>query len=377
MLADLLRQAVRSQAEAAAEVDLRAYACLRLLLACCALLGLFKCLQCRLRHCSLCRWCLRMTGLDKFDDFQLWITVHEMAFVSPEVSTTTRVRLVAGEHQAATDAVSGRSVGQVLEMTIEQGTEVLRVDIMDAYSSRVLASVDLNIQEDILEAKEEILERTYDMQEKKKGIKNPRIKLSIKKDSEGKDEERGLAAPGPAPPAAAPAGGRPPAQVRFQRQTIEADAHSTLEEISSGQLMARCCGSLEMQSSWNSKELVYAAVKGPPQRKKYSLGVWKSENSCQNDDKEMLFLDILRIVTVQNHPMSNEAFIINYAETQTEKKSVTFWVVDRPRDSWVKYLALMIQKCREMKGAERTRKGHLAPTDQALSAGPSGSTSRP
>jgi len=345
---------------------------LALIIACCAIAGLYKCSQFRLRDCSCCRWWLRTTGSDAFDDFPLFVMIHEMAFVSQDPSLVTRVRLTAGDQQATTDKITGKFVGQALEMSIEQGAEVLTIDITDAYGSKVLASLDMNIVEDIIKA-EDIRERTYPMHDKRKTLKHPRIKLTMRQANGYSDEETGILSQ------IGVSDGATGEMVRHHLQNVqhdliasqppaeggdgdeaEGDPAQPPPRLSEGQLLAQACrGNLEKVGAWGAKDPVYVAVKGPPAVNKLCLGVWRSEKSFEKNEQETLMIDLLRVVSVQVHPSYDEAFVVNYVPSPNEKKQLTLLRVDRPREVWVETLSLLIKLARDKKEASKkgARKG--------------------
>lgn len=75
---------------------------------------------------------------------------------------------------------------------MEQGTSHIGLELMDANSRKLLASMKLDPVKDVLEAPEgekAVREREFAMKPKSKGILNPRVKLTIRRDMLGTEEE--------------------------------------------------------------------------------------------------------------------------------------------------------------------------------------------
>merc|ERR1719316_2522602 len=113
------------------------------------LFGCMKCAQCRLRDCACLKRFLRLSGHDRFDDFELMMLVHEATFERKEAKLTQVVRVKAGLHSVRTDPNSNGIFQQPLHITVEQGTEQIIVDLMDTHD-QVLATMSLDTVEHIL-----------------------------------------------------------------------------------------------------------------------------------------------------------------------------------------------------------------------------------
>merc|ERR1719408_551862 len=142
-----------------------------------AICGCVRCMRCRLRDCACCKRMLRATGHDEFDDFDLMMLVHEAAFERNQAKVTTVVHVTAGRHQVRTDPNSNGIFQQPLHIFVEQGTDTIVVDLLDSHN-RVLATLTLNTMEQVLCPVHQP-ERTYSMKQKGKGIRNPKIKLTL------------------------------------------------------------------------------------------------------------------------------------------------------------------------------------------------------
>merc|ERR1719253_713944 len=91
-----------------------------------------RCCSCRCRRFRCVKKCLRFTGWDKFDDFELILCVHEVTFEKTKSKITTRVRIDAGGEKAVTDLNSKGIFQQSFHLNVEQGTRHIRLDLLDS-----------------------------------------------------------------------------------------------------------------------------------------------------------------------------------------------------------------------------------------------------
>merc|ERR1719253_268098 len=144
------------------------------------LCGFLKCCscRCRLRDCACVKRCLRVTGYDPFDDFELTVLVHEAQFERRQTKLTTVVRITCGRFKVTTDPSSKGVFQQYLQILVEQGTQNVVVDLLDS-GDRILATLKLNVMAAILQKKNSCEEELYNMKQKGKGVRNPKVKLTL------------------------------------------------------------------------------------------------------------------------------------------------------------------------------------------------------
>lgn len=323
----------------------------------CALFGLYKCCSCRLRDCRCIKRFLRFFGVDGFEDFELLIVVHDAQYTASTPKLKTLVRMTADRHQVETDPSSKGIYQQPLSLFVEQGTDVIRIELMDTYST-VLANLKLKVELDILGGGGVVRNKAFAMKQKEKGFLNPRIKLSIHKDLSS--EEEGLL------------GNIQTASVEtnlvLQEQMQKVGHQSTVTDKVTGEVSSRpltelellargCAGPLEMFGSWGSREDVYLAVRGPPDQKKYIVGIWESQLQSERGAKPTEEIEVLKVQGVQPDPGRGEVFLLNYVQADRSKSRATFRRVDRSRDVWVEMFQLLITKVREEKEAKKKSLG--------------------
>jgi len=320
-----------------------------------AICGLYKCAKCRMRDCMCIRGCLRTTGVDKFDDFEVMIVVHEALFTGAKAKTTL-VRITAGQHTVSTNERKDHNFHETLSIFVEQGTENLAVELMDAREKRVLASLKLDPVKDLINAEDLARERVFAMKQKSKGLLNPRVKLSMYME-QGAEMEKGLLA-----------------EVDMSKETdmlLRSQLHKAqrqeerqkgaepkseamdlapAKEMSKIEMFAKgCSGPLDMFGSWGSREQIWIRICMPPEHKKYTINIYESEARYQKGGLPKDKVDLLRILSVQSDPARQEVFIINYVDANKAKKRLTFCRIDRARDVWVEMLTLLITMIREEK----------------------------
>jgi len=316
---------------------------------------MYKCAKCRCRDVPCVKRLLRWCGCDGFDDFDIIIVVHEAVFSSAGSKVQTLVRLTAGRHQVSTDESSNGRFHQPLELFVEQGTSQIGIELMDASSRKVLASMKLDPARDVLEAPEgekAVHERELVMKPKSKGVLNPRVKLTIRRDMLGTEEEGLLSNIHTATPETT-------MMLREQLHKVQprydaaspAGAPPSLSEVEL--LMRGCCGPLETFGKWGGREQVFVAARGPPAHKRYTLGVWSDRSAHEKGKPLKEEIDLLKVQSVQPDPSRDEVFIVSYVQLDKVKKRMTFARVDRSRDVWVEMLYLLIRKVRDEREARK------------------------
>merc|ERR1719353_1500165 len=96
-----------------------------------------------MRDCSCIKRCFRCLGIDKFDDFEMMVVVHEALYTSAATKMSTMVRITAGPQSVQTDPNSKGNFQQPLTVFVEQGSGHIQVDLLDS-SKRVLAKLSLD-----------------------------------------------------------------------------------------------------------------------------------------------------------------------------------------------------------------------------------------
>lgn len=320
-----------------------------------AICGCVKCMRCRMRDCACCKRMLRVTGHDEFDDFELMMLVHEAQFERKEAKMTTVVRVTAGAHSVRTDPNSNGIFQQPLHITVEQGTDVICVDLLDS-SGRVLAQLALNTVEDILTGTHRP-EQVIAMKQRGKGARNPKIKLTMVVEQEG-DCEAGIL-PGASSDvdnlvrlqlAKARSGGKPMSEMEILKES--------------------CAGPLELFEGLGKTSNVYLSVLGPPSSRRWVLGLWGDEHDFRNKRHPMAEIDLLRIQSVQADPTRHHVFVLNYFDEARVRQAYTFRRIDRARDVWVEIIHLLVQKVHDNRRAKQyNRQSSKASNRSASSKG--------
>lgn len=326
-------------------------------LAICTVYGLYKCSQCRMRDCSCIKRCMRATGTDKFDDFELTLLVHEATYTASKLKVNTKVRVTAGDHSVSTDPNNKGVYQQAVQLFVEQGSDEVKVELMDADRNKPLAVKKLDIMKDILDPKIRDQERVYGMKQQSKTVLNPKIKLTLLTQSDGQMEQgllQGIDV-------------SPEANMMLRQQIQKEKADGSGDDGGSGTasgndqsddvelLMKVCKGPLEKFGSWGRRSSIFVAIRGPPQQKKYTFGIWKSEAEYEKDIAPDMEIDLMKISSVlpDPAPKRNEVFVIQYVKDQM-KERLTLRRIDRARDVWVEMLVVLIKTLHEQK-EERKR----------------------
>jgi len=331
------------------------------LVAICALFGINRCMRWRMRDCACIKRCMRASGADKFDDFEMMVHVHEVLYTPSKAKLSTMVRVTAGPHLVKTDEVSKGIVQQMLQIFVEQGTDVVLFELLDSRERKVLASMKLDTMKDILEVKGIVSEKIYTMKQKSKGVLNPRIKLTIVPHSDSEVEKGLLANIGH--------GTSSETSLMLRQQLHKATLvhKATLGACSSDEdafkgfsseldLLAKgCAGPLDMFGSWGSRTRVYVAVRGPPDMKRYFMGIWKDKSDFDKGVKPNPEIDLLRVMSVQPDPARTEVFMLQYLDQDKVKKKMQFRRLDRARDVWVEMFQLLIKQVHERKDRNKEK----------------------
>lgn len=307
-----------------------------------AICGCVHCMHCRLRDCFCIKRCLRLSGHDRFDDFELMILVHEALFERKEAKLTTVVRVTAGPHSVQTDPNSNGIFQQPLHIVVEQGTTNIVVDLLDGYD-RVLATLQLDTAEQILNPKALEPEKVYNMKQKGKGLRAPKVKLTMVV-STSSDMEQGLLS-----------GVSSDVDILVRQQLQKAKQEGKAphgEGLSEMEVLKQACaGPLELFEGLGNTTCIYVAVLGPPTSRRWVLGIWSDKHDYDAKKYAIQEVDLLKIQSVQADPTRHHVFVINYYDESRVRQTLTFRRMDRARDVWVEILHLLVQKAHESRKA--------------------------
>jgi hypothetical protein len=283
-----------------------------------------------------------MTGHDQFDDFELTILVHEALFEKKEAKLTTKVRVSAGHHTVKTDPNSNGIFQQPVHVTVEQGTHTIMIDLLDSHD-RVLATLPLDTMEQVLGPKGVQSEVVYTMKQKGKGIRNPKIKLTMICSS-ASDEESNILT-----------GVSTEVDIFMRQQLQKAQQQGTAETGMSeiDMLKDGCAGPLELFEGLGKTTNVYAAIIGPPTSRRWALGIWNDKHRFDAKSRAIQEVELLKVQSVQADPSRHHVFLLNYVDESRHRQALTFRRIDRARDVWVEMLHVLVQKVHEQKQATR------------------------
>lgn len=316
--------------------------------------GCVRCMRCRMRDCACCKRCLRITGHDRFDDFELMMLVHQAMFDRQEAKLTTVVRVTAGVQSVRTDPNSNGIFQQPLQIFVEQGAQSVIVDMLDS-RDRVLATLTLDTMKDVLGPSVHQPEHVYTMKQKGKGLRNPRIKLTMTVQQD-EDLEKGLLAG---------ISSDVDSLVRLQLAKAQREGLSELEVLKQA-----CGGPLELFERLGKTRPVHVAILGPPVSKRYVLGIWQEKHDFDAKKRVYLEVDMLRIESVQADPTRHHVFVINYYDESRVPQALTFRRIDRGRDVWVEMIRLLVQKVREAREIKKDKRERAMTGERTMSYEP-------
>lgn len=319
---------------------------------CCCL----KCLRCRCRDCSCCKRCLRATGHDAFDDFELVVLVNEAKYDAKQTKLKTAVRIRAGPHEVKTDDNGDGFFDQPLHIQVEQGTTDLVLDLMNG--GTILATQTLDIAKDIINSEDKSLDRVLRMTSKSTKISNVRVKVQMTVFDEGA-LERGANRAG----VGMEVDDTTAMLVERQLQKVEGGDSLSSAEL----LMQACAGPLKMFQQFNlaighKKDVYCASYK---HSKHWYFGIWNDKNDCDwvNFKEPWRKIDLLRVQSVQRDPNRPEIFLLHYFDESRVHQILMFKRVDRNRDVWVTLLHDLVETARAdreqhkaLRGPSKTKK---------------------
>mmetsp|Transcript_108320 Transcript_108320/g.316882 ORF Transcript_108320/g.316882 Transcript_108320/m.316882 type:complete len:359 (+) Transcript_108320:101-1177(+) len=333
------------------------------LIAVCAICGIMHLCRCRLRSCGCCKRFLRATGTDPFDDFEMMILVHKASFTA-STKTSVSIRIRAGEHEVATDSSKEGIFQQALALFVEQGTEVLKFELLNS-SDQVLAELQMNIMKEVLQddklcAPRPVNEKMFVMKQKNKNVLNPRVVLTFAAELPG-DEEQALLA-------GLNASSETEWMLQQQLQKVQGKDERGMartstgekkppEQISEIELLARgCVGPLHKFGTLGAKSVTYVGVLGPPRRKKFALHMWDSESDFRSDKPAREEIELLRVSAVAPDPGRPDVFTLSYFDKEKKSQKMVFQRIDRGRDVWVELLQILVTKVHEDHAAKKNAK---------------------
>merc|ERR1712217_723092 len=105
-----------------------------------------------------------------------------------------------------------------------------------------------------------------------------------------------------------------------------------------------CSGPLVMISGWGNSSKVFAAVRGPPERKKYALGIWDSAKDFDNNVEPKAEIELRSVVSVVPHASNNLAMVLHYKDHMKRVVHRSFERVDRSIEIWIELLMVLVNK---------------------------------
>lgn len=279
---------------------------------------------------------MRSIGADQFDDFEIMVIVHEATFAST-TKRTTRIRLSAGLQQVQTNVSTKGIYQEALQLTVEQGTQDLLIELLDGRS--VIANMKIPILERIIQGKP-IIEQEQTLRPKIKGLANPKLKLTIHKDTD-LDAEKSLLSDMNLSKGS---------EMLLQQHLLLVPKSDEANEkpLSAIQTLAvGLKGNLEMFGFLGSREVVHVAIRGPPAQRRYALCIFKDEKDATKSAKPALEVDFLKILSVQDDPGRPDVFQIHYMDARKCQQHLAFRRLDLPTGTWVELISKLIKLIRE------------------------------
>jgi hypothetical protein len=291
-----------------------------------------------MRDCGCCKRCLRWIGHDEFDDFELTVLVHEVTLQAN--SKHTLVRLKAGAHQVETDPSKQGIFQQPLLLTVEQGVRFMVIELLSP-SRVVLATLPLEIS-DVLNSEHPQSEVTYNMRQKNKSIRNPRVKLSMIPNMSS-DVEQGFA---------------PSAEYQYQDYVVRQHLNKCREQEGEDSAFAEiealkqgCTGPLQIFEGLGGHSNVYVTVLGPPQSRRWVFGIWGTKQEFDTGKEALIEVDLMKVQSIQHDPGRKKNFVISHMIDRRTNKEIRFTIVDRSRDVWVSFLKKTMERARDYRKA--------------------------
>lgn len=271
-----------------------------------------------LRDYALMRKMFLTFGIDAYPDFEFVMVVHEASYDYSRGRFATKVRVRSGNHVVETDPSETASFQQPFSICVEQGVDIVRVELLDAGRRKVVAFLDLDVMEDIMGSRTDpVRGKLYTMSQKAKVITNPRIRLSL--EVEQPDDKVGT--------------------LPFNEADVENAVDSKLKK----QIEA-VRGSVQRCEGGRTHKVFIAAF----HQKKGYLGVWKDADAFADGDQFESKIDLLKVRKVEATPQSDNKFDIKYVEGSNQERMTLACADARERDNYSKSMISLITALREM-----------------------------
>jgi len=241
----------------------------------------------------------RMTGMDKYDDFEFVLVVHDISYEHTKRRFPAMVRVRAGANIVETDTYESGVFQQPFAIQVDQGTQDVKIELIDKGRSRVVATLNLDVDTILGAAKKPVQGKLYTMTPKNKALLKPRVQLSIAFDDVDAVEdallENGLL-------------GDDSDSLPPQVQGVNSEMSDLINELRG----AYSCEDLPGLRS------TFMAVAGPPQQQRYCLAFWKDRQSYQNERPAEETIDLLKIQSVAKG--GKEGFVVKHVKGPQKSK---------------------------------------------------------
>lgn len=323
----------------------RGLLCTLPMMLCSGICGMCSCCCCgrfRIRNFACIKRLLRCIGCDRFDDFEMTMLVHESFYDQKKSKIKTTVRITAGDHSVMTDASSSGMYQQPLTVLVEQGTDDVKVELLDSRES-VVAVLKLDPEADVLLAKH-FNDKVFDMKSKGKAVTHPKVKLSLALDTP-EDEETGLLAG---------LGITADSQWFLKGHALKGEGAAGASQLE--MLAQACAGPLEVFEGLGHSKAIYLSPQGPPLQKKWRLCQWANQHDFDKQCAPIKEVEISRICSVQPDQSRTNVFNVNYYDEYRVQHQLCFRRVDRNRDVWVELLQLLVKQVNAERKAKKEGK---------------------
>lgn len=323
-----------------------------------AAFGICGCVYCyrfRMRNVGCIRRFLRCIGYDAFDDFEAIIFVHEASFrlkANSGKKSATFVRVIAGGQMAETDESSNHAFHTPISILIEQGSDVVKVELIDYYTKKILGRLRLDVVQDMLKSKDCANERWYGMVKGNGPALNPKIKLSIVCDTDVAAESGLLQGSR----AADGQFNETDFMLRQHFKQVTEEQPSASHESDLDLLAKACAGPLERFKAWGRMEAVHIAILSPPEQRKHALGIWTDAMDFERRRRPGEVIELARIQGVMADPGRHDVFLMGYIDSNKRSQQQAFKKVDRARDVWVELLQLLVKRIHDQRSAAKEHK---------------------
>lgn len=326
--------------------------------------------RCRLRNIGCVRRCLRCTGVDRFDDFEIETIVHEVQYPGRNTEKKTLiVRIVAGHQHIQTEASNDGRFHETLDvLVVEQGVPTLDVCLCDS-GGRVVYRAKLDPKKDLLDLPAEaLIERDLHLREKvgsQRGMKlgqKVTVKLTFKKPGQegagNKVTQR-----------AAEEGRELTLSTQLHFSKVASCLDPGADEL---RILARACaGPVELTENqglrawrWGKKRSAWFAAVGPPVERRWILGLWPDEVSWQEGQTGEMEFEVMSTSGVSPDPHSANVFGVRYMSNGI-RQELRLGHVDRSRDVWVEVIQLFVERIHATKRKRGDRGGGALSSDRS------------